>query len=146
MFVNPPLEEMAERLRNVRTIAVVGLSDKPHRDSYGVAEYLEATGYTIVPVNPHIRMWRGHQSFPDLASAKQAAERVGRRLDLVDVFRRPTEVRKIVREIAQHRLPAAWFQLGVVDWEAAAWARDHGIWVVMDHCLAVEHRRLLAAR
>jgi uncharacterized protein len=146
VFVNPAPEELAERLRQARTIAVVGLSDKPYRDSFGVAEYLEATGYKVVPVNPHIRMWRGHQAFPDLESAKGAAARVGRKIDLVDVFRRPSEVRKVVKDIVRLKLPAAWFQLGVVDWEAAAWARDHGVWVVMDHCIAVEHRRLIAAR
>ncbi len=143
MFVNPSPKAMAERLQKARTLAVVGLSDKTHRESYGVAEYLESAGYAIVPVNPSIRMWRGHQAFPDLGSAKKAAEDVGRALDLVVVFRRPRAVRDLVREVQRLHLPAVWCQLGVVDWEAAAWARDHGVWVVMDHCVAVEHRKLI---
>lgn len=143
MFVNPSAKAMAERLEKARTLAIVGLSGKPHRESYGVGEYLESAGYVIVPVNPAIRMWRGHQAFPDLRSAKKAAEEVGRTLDLVVVFRRPRVVRDLVREVQRLHLPAMWCQLGVVDWDAAAWARDHGVWVVMDHCVAVEHRKLI---
>lgn len=134
---------MTERLQNARTIAVVGLSDKPHRESYGVGEYLESAGYAVVPINPSIRMWRGHQSFPDLETAKKAAASVDRSLDLVVVFRRPSAVGGIVRQMHKLRLPALWCQLGVIDWDAAAWARDHGVWVVMDHCVAVEHRKLI---
>lgn len=145
MFVNPGSDEMRERLRSVRTVAVVGLSNKPLRDSYGAAEYLELAGYSVVPVNPNIEMWRGHQSFPDLTTAKRAAASVGRDIDLVVVFRRRNEVRRLVQEAVRLKLKAAWFQLGVIDWEAAAWARDHGIWVVMDHCIAVEHRKLIGA-
>lgn len=136
---------MRRRLEEVRTIAVVGLSNKPLRDSYGVARYLDEAGYSVVPVNPNIEMWFGHQSFPDLKTAKRAAASVGKSIDLVVVFRKPGEVRKVVQEILKEKLPAAWFQLGVIDWDAAARARDHGVWVVMDHCIAVEHRKLIGA-
>jgi uncharacterized protein len=143
VFVNPPPKAMTQRLQEAKTLAVLGLSDKPHRESYGVAEYLESAGYIVVPVNPRVRMWRGHQAFPSLVRAKAAAEDVGRTLDLVVVFRRPSAVWSVVKEMHRLGLPAAWFQLGVIDWDAAAWARDHGLWVVMDHCVAVEHRKLI---
>lgn len=143
VFVNPSPQTMAKKLQDVRTIAIVGLSDRPHRESYGVGEYLESAGYMVVPVNPKVRMWRGHQAFPDLTTAKQAAKDVAREIDLVVVFRKPGAVSSIVREVVRLGLPAVWFQLGVVDWDAAAWGRDHGTWVVMDHCVAVEHRKLI---
>jgi len=145
VFVNPSAADMRAHLESVRTIAVLGLSNRPLRDSYGVARYLEEAGYKVVPVNPTIEMWEGHQSFPDLATAARAAEGVGRKIDLVVVFRRPSEVRRIVQELLKLKMPAAWFQLGVIDWDAARRAREHGMWVVMDHCIAVEHRKLLGA-
>ena len=146
MFVNPSDAEVTERLKRVRTIAVVGLSDKPSRDSYGVGEYLDDRGFSVVPINPTLEMWRGHQAFPDLAKAKKAAESVGKTIDLVDIFRRPAEVRDVLKQVVELKLPAAWCQLGVIDWDAAAWARQHGVWTVMDRCLAVEHRKLIGMR
>lgn len=137
---------MATRLREVRTIAVIGLSEKPMRDSYGVGEYLDERGYTVVPVNPTIRMWRNHQSFPDLKTAKAASESVGKPVDMVVVFRRAHEVSRILREVHALKIPAVWCQLGVIDWDAAQWAKEHGMWVAMDHCVAVEHRKLVGTR
>lgn len=142
MFLNPPDDELRERLGAIRTIAVVGLSDQPDRDSHRVATYLAGHGYKIVPINPNLTTWEARQSFPDLASAVRAAEAIGRRIDLVDVFRRRHAVAGIVDEMIRLGLDAMWTQLGVIDREAGEKARDHGIWTVMDHCLAVEHRRL----
>lgn len=145
MFANPTETDMRTRLEGVRTIAIVGLSDKENTDSFGVGEYLVSAGYTVVPVNPDLQTWEGRQSFPDLATAKRATERVGKTLDLVDVFKRPSAVKPIVDEAMRLKLPALWFELGVIDWDQAARARDHGVWVVMDRCIAVLHRKFFGS-
>ncbi|MBW3581988.1 MAG: CoA-binding protein [Euryarchaeota archaeon] len=145
VFNNPPDEEIAERLRSIRTIAVVGISEKPYRDSYGVAEYLDEAGYTIVPVNPHMEMWESHQCFPDLETAQRATRRVGKSIDMIDVFRRPSAVKSVVDQALGLKIPALWFQLGVIDWDEAHRAVDHHVWTVMDRCLAVMHRKLIGA-
>ncbi len=126
-------------LREVRTIAVVGLSPKTDRPSHGVARYLQGAGYRIVPINPGHAEILGARSYPTLAAAAR-----DRTIDVVDVFRRSELAGAVVDEaIALRPVPRLiWLQQGVVDAAAAARAEAAGIPCVMDICLAVEHRAL----
>jgi predicted CoA-binding protein len=128
--------EMEQLLRETKVIAVVGLSADPSRPSYGVARYLKSQGYQIVPVTPAASEVLGERAYPDLLS-------IPFDVDLVDVFRRSELVGPHVDEAIQKGVKGVWMQLGVRNPEAAALAEQHGIQVVMDRCLAVEHRRLL---
>jgi uncharacterized protein len=118
-----------------KTVAVVGLSDKPDRDSYRVAEYLQRHGYRIIPVNPVIESVLGEQSY---ATLKDIPEQV----DIVDIFRKPDAVGPIVDEAIAIGAPVVWMQLGVVNEEAAEKAGAAGLQVVMDRCIKIEHQRL----
>jgi uncharacterized protein len=129
-------ETLRQAMIGARTIAVVGLSDNPARPSHGVARYLQSQGYRIIPVNPNIQEVLGEQAYPDLISVPDA-------IDLVDVFRRSDQVAPTVDEAITKGVSTIWMQLGVVDEQAAQRARDAGITVIMDRCLAVEHRRLV---
>lgn len=128
--------EMAQLLRETKVIAVVGLSPDRTRPSYGVARYMQSQGYQIVPVTPMASEVLDEQAYPDLLSIPFA-------VDLVDVFRRSEAVGPHVDEAIQKNVKGIWMQLGVRNPAAAAAAEQHGIQVVMDRCLAVEHRRLL---
>jgi len=132
-------DALRELLRDVRTIAVVGLSPKTDRPSHGVARYLQSAGYQIVPVNPGHAEILGERSYPTLAAAAR-----DHTIDLVDVFRRSERAGVVVDEaIALRPVPRLiWLQQGVVDAAAQARAEAAGIAFVMDSCLAVEHRAL----
>lgn len=124
-------------LREVRTIAVVGLSPKRDRPSHGVARYLQGAGYHIVPINPGHEEILGEPSYPTLAAA--AREHT---IDVVDVFRRSEHAGAVVDEAIAVRPRLIWLQQGVVDVAAAARAEAAGIPIEMDSCLAVQHRLL----
>ncbi|MGI0052767.1 MAG: CoA-binding protein [Thermoplasmata archaeon] len=131
-------EEIREMLTRARTIAVVGLSDKPDRDSNSVAAYLLAQGYRIVPVNPAAHEILGERSYPSLSEIPAEVP-----VDIVDVFRRSEEVPPIVHQaIARGGVRAIWLQLGVRSPEALAEARVRGILTEEDRCLRIEHQRL----
>ena len=125
-------------LKESRTIAVVGLSPSPERDSNSVALYLREQGYRIIPVNPTVDEVLGEKSYPSLTAIPEP-------VDLVDVFRRSEEVLPIAEEAIAIKAKALWLQLGVVNQEAADLARNAGVDVVMDECTAREHSRLRAA-
>lgn len=127
---------MQEMLHKARTIAVVGLSDKPERSSYGVAEYL-SKHYEIVPVNPMIKEVLGKQSYSSLTDIPKNIK-----IDIVNIFRRSEEVAAIVDEAIAIKAPYIFMQQGVVDLESAKRAEAHGIKVIMDACLAVAHSTL----
>ena len=124
-------------LAGARTIAVVGLSDKPERDSNEVARYLQAQGYRVIPVNPALSEVLGERSYPSLGAIP-----VEETIDIVDVFRRSDQVPPIVVEAIDRRVPAIWMQLGVQNPEAAEAARARGAIVVENRCVMQEHRRL----
>ncbi|HXF94665.1 MAG TPA: CoA-binding protein [Gemmatimonadales bacterium] len=130
-------EALRGLLREARTIAVVGLSPRPERPSHSVARYLQRAGYRIIPVNPGHREILGERSYPTLADAARE-----HRIDIVDVFRRSEFAGEVVDQAIALRPKLIWLQLGVVDEAAAARARAAGIPVVMDRCLAVDHRAL----
>jgi predicted CoA-binding protein len=124
-----------EILNSSRVVAVVGLSAKPDRPSYRVADYLKTQGYRIIPVNPAESEILGELCYPDLASVPES-------VDVVDIFRRSEEVLPIVKEAIRIGAKAVWMQEGVINEEAAAWAREAGLMVVMDKCMLKEHQKL----
>jgi hypothetical protein len=129
-------QQIRDILEHAHTIAMVGASDKPDRDSYQVMEYLIANGYRVVPVNPIVEAIQGERSYATLAA-------IPVKVDVVDVFRRSDAVPPIVDEAIAIGAPVVWMQLGVVNEEAAQTARAAGVAVVMDRCMKVEHRRLI---
>jgi uncharacterized protein len=124
-------------LRNAKTIAVVGLSNRRSRPSYGVSEYMQANGYRIIPVNPNESEILGEKAWPSL-------EAIPERVDIVDIFRRPECVPDIVDAAIRIGAKGVWMQEGVVHDEAAGKARAAGLEVVMDRCILKEHRKMLA--
>lgn len=124
-------------LSRVKTIAVVGLSDSPMRPSHGVSAYLQAQGYKIIPVNPQIAEALGEKSYPSLL---EVPAELAKKIDLVDVFRRPEFVDEIVEQAIQLKIPAIWLQEEVINERAAEKARQAGMFVVMDRCVLKEHR------
>jgi predicted CoA-binding protein len=132
--MNEP-ETIAKILRESRVIAVVGLSDKPERPSYGVAEYLMEKGYRIVPVNPNIKEWKGLRAYQNITS-------IPLKVDVVDIFRKSEFVPDVVDEAIAIRAKALWMQLGVLNAEAAEKAERAGLLVVMGRCMKIEHSKM----
>jgi uncharacterized protein len=133
--VRPPDAALHDLLAASRTIAVVGHSDKPYRDSYNVAQYLRDVGYRVYAINPNLRTVAGATAYPDL---RQLPERI----DIVNVFRRAEHLSQIVEDAIAIGARAVWGQYGVVDSAAAGRAQAAGLLVVMDRCIKVEHHRL----
>lgn len=127
--------QIRQILEESKTVAVVGLSPKPERDSYEVAHYLQNAGYKIIPVNPMAKEILGEKVCPSLASIPE-------KVDIVDIFRRSEHVGPIVDEAIAIGAKTVWMQLGVANEEAAQKASAAGLNVVMDLCILREHRRL----
>lgn len=136
MIINKD-EDIKVLLKNSKNIAVVGISDKQERDSFGVAKYLVSKGYNVIPVNPSLESWQGIKSYPNLSSIPKNTK-----LDIVDIFRKPEAVGEIVEESIKVKPKAIWMQLGVINEEAGKKASDSGMTVVMDKCIMVEHKKL----
>ncbi len=130
-------EDLKTILTNAKTIAVVGLSANPSRDSNGVASYLKKNGYRIIPVNPSVDEILGEKSYPDLLSIRDS-------VDVVDIFRRPEFLPEIAEQAVKIKAKVLWMQLGAQNEEAANIARKAGLTVVQDHCMMAEHSRLIA--
>jgi hypothetical protein len=136
-----------EMLRTARTIAVVGMSDKPWRASRNIGRYLSENGYTVLPVNPVLTEIQGMTCYPDLDAAQTAARReTGAGIDLVDVFRASEHVPAIVDDVIRLGIPYLWLQDGVIHEEAVARARASGVKCVQNDCIFREHSRLAADR
>ena len=129
------MSEIADLLRATRTIAVVGLSGRPWRASYGVSEYMQEAGYRIIPVNPREKEVLGEVAYSQL-------EDVPAGVDMVNIFRRAEFVPEIVESAIRIGAKSVWMQEGVVHEEAAQRAREASLVVVMDRCLLKEHRKL----
>ncbi len=125
--------EVRRILESARTIAVVGLSDKPERDSHRVAAYLQNRGYRIIPVNPNLSAVLGERAYPSLRDVPVP-------IDVVDIFRRPEAVPEIVADSIAVGAKTVWMQDGIVHNAAAEQARAAGLTVVMSRCLLREHR------
>ena len=126
-------EKISEILDSAKTIAVVGLSNSPLRPSYGVAAYMQANGYRIIPVNPKVRGSLGEKSYASLLDIPE-------KIDIVNVFRRPEFVEEIVDQAIRLKVPAIWMQESVVHEKAAEKARQAGMFVIMDRCILKEHK------
>ena len=130
------MANIAELLRESKVIAVVGLSNRRFRPSYGVSQYMQSMGYRIIPVNPNTTEVLGEKAFARL-------EDVSEQVDIVNVFRRPEYVPDIVESAIRIGAKALWLQEDVVHEEAAQRAREAGLMVVMDRCILKEHRRYI---
>ena len=137
--LEPTLEDLRQILATSKTIAVVGLSNKPERPSHEVASYLQDEGYRIIPVNPHITEVLGEKAYPSLRD-------VPKPVDIVDIFRRPESVPPIVEDAIAVGAKVVWMQSGIVNEEAAARAEAAGLTVIMDACMRSAHRTLRAGR
>ena len=126
--------EISAILANARTIAIVGLSDKPDRESYQVADYLQRHGYRIIPVNPAIQAVLGERSYPSLLEVPGP-------IDVVDVFRRPDAVPAIVDDAIAIGAKVVWLQLGIVNEQAGQKAAASGLTFISDRCMKEEHKR-----
>ncbi len=122
-------------LTSSRTVALVGLSDKPDRDSHQVAAYLQQQGFRIIPINPNVAEVLGEKAHGSLLEVREP-------VDIVDIFRKPEAVPGIVEEAIVIGAKAVWMQEGIVHNAVAEKARQAGLKVVMNKCLMVEHRRL----
>jgi predicted CoA-binding protein len=130
-------EDIADLLRNARTIAVIGASDRPDRPSYGVMRFLQEWGYRVLPVNPQISETHVLGEF-----VWRELSQIGIPIDIVDIFRRPEAALEAVEQAIFVGAKAVWMQLGVINEEAAARAEAAGLEVVMDRCPHIEIPRL----
>ena len=131
-------DDITHILATCRTVAVVGLSPKSHRDSYEVAEYMQRQGWRIIPVNPAAQVTEilGEKVYPNLIEAAKHE-----RIDAVDVFRKSADVPPVADEAIAIGAKALWLQLGIEHAASAGKARAAGLRVVQNKCLLVEHRR-----
>ena len=127
------MSDIDKVLETCKTVAVVGLSPRPERDSNGVAAYIQEHGYRIIPVNPTAQEILGEKCYPNLASIPEP-------VDVVDIFRRSEEAPTIVADAIKIGARAVWMQKGVVSEEGASAARKAGLTVVMNECIECEVR------
>ena len=122
-------------LTGSKTIAVVGISDKPERPSHRVAKYLQEQGYRIIPVNPRLDEVLGEKCYSSL-------EEILQKVDVVDIFRKPEDIQPIVDSAIKINARAVWMQEGITNDKAADMAKSAGLMVVMNRCMLKEHRKL----
>ncbi len=134
-----PSDPISELLKSSRTIAVVGLSSRKFRPSFGVAQYMQSAGYRIIPVNPAEKDVLGEKSYATL-------DEIPEKVDIVDIFRRPEFVPEVVESAIRIGAKAIWMQEGVIHAEAAETARRAGLFVVMDLCILKEHAKRFRIR
>jgi len=130
---------MKEILLSAKTIASVGLSSNPAKESFGIVQYLKDQGYRIIPVNPTATEIMGEKAYPDLASIPD-------KVDVVQVFRKPEDVPPVVDDAIKIGAKVVWMQEGVVHEGAAQKAREGGLQVVMDACMRATHRQLIGPK
>jgi hypothetical protein len=128
--------KIAEMLADAKTIAVIGLSDKPWRPSFGVSSYMQQQGYRIFPVNPNVQEALGEKAYRTLADVPE-------KIDIVNIFRRSESAGSAVDDAIRVGARCIWMQEGVVDYEAAARAEAAGIPVIVNRCILKYHRRLV---
>jgi len=133
---NPSSEEINAILQRYKTVAVVGLSPKPQRDSHKVAKYLKENYYRIVPVNPGQKEILGEKCYPNLKAIPFP-------IDLVDIFRKPEAIPPVVEDAIEIGAKVVWMQLGLAHNQAADKARKAGLQVVMNKCIKIEHSNVL---
>lgn len=140
-------DDVKEILTKYKTVAVVGLSRDPSKDSYKVAEYLRKHGFHIVPINPFADEVLSEKSYKSLSDMPAEVQKT---IEIVDIFRPSAEVLSIVEQVVQMRklynVPyVVWMQLGIINEQAAETAKTAGLSVVMDKCMMQQHHRLFAS-
>ncbi len=135
MDISDDTEAIRQLLQSARSIAIVGCSPKPHRDSHDIAKYLIDAGYEVIPVNPGQDEILGRKCWPDVASIPEP-------VDIVNIFRRPEHVPPIVDAAIASKAKAVWMQLGVGHAESAERAAEAGLDVVVEKCIKVAHKVL----
>ena len=140
------MRTVKEILQDSKTVAVVGMSSKPDRDSFIVAKYLQGHGYRVVPVNPTYAGTEilGEKVYASLQEAADALAAEGTQIDVVDCFRKSDDIPPVAREAIAIRARALWMQLGVENRAAADMASAAGLDVVMNRCIKIEHAALQA--
>ena len=126
-----------QSLADCKTIAVVGLSPKPHRDSFRVSKYMQDHGFRIVPINPNAPEVLGERAYASLTEAAQHVH-----IDMVNCFRNSEDIPPIAAEAIAIGAKSLWLQIGIAHDDAAAQASAAGLVVVQNRCLMVEHRQL----
>jgi uncharacterized protein len=132
---NPSDQELTQLLTDATTIAIVGASSNPDKESHGIMQKLKKAGYRVIPVNPRETEVLGERSYPSLIDVPE-------RIDIVDVFRRAEDTPGIADEAVTIGAKALWLQSGIVSEDAAARAAKGGLIVVMDACIGATHARL----
>ena len=139
MHVNPDLREIRDHLQSADTVAVVGLSDRPYRTSHAIASALQGFGFKIFPVNPNLHGpvlgEKPYESVQDIPTP----------VDIVDVFRRSGKVMGVAEDAVAAGARVLWMQSGVINEEAAAYAEEHGLTVVMNRCIKVDYATFAGA-
>jgi len=131
----PVTDNIRDILETCRNIAVVGLSPKPHRDSFMVARYMQEKGYRIIPIHPKAREILGERVYADLSQVPD-------RIDMVNVFRASDKILPVAREAISVKPKVFWTQVGIENAAAARLLEDAGIRVVMNKCLKIEHMEI----
>ncbi|MDA2382417.1 CoA-binding protein [Bacillus cereus] len=129
---NPTRTEIGEVLKKSKTIAVVGLSDKPERTSYMVSKAMQDAGYRIIPVNPTVDEVLGEKAVSSLKDIKE-------HVDIVNVFRRSEFLMDVAKEFVEIDADVFWAQLGVQDEDTYKFLKEKEYTVIMDRCIKVEH-------
>ena len=137
MHKNPSPTEIKHLLEEARNVAVVGLSEKAYRTSHGIARLLQNWGYRIFPVNPNL-------TGPVLGEEPYATvDGIPERVDIVNVFRRSEKVLPIAHDAVAAGAKVLWLQIGVINEDAAEYAEEHGLTVIMDRCIKVDYTSLV---
>ena len=132
-------QTMKSILSSAKTVASVGLSSNPEKESYWIVSYLKEQGYHIIPVNPTAAEILGEKAYPNLESVPE-------KIDVVQVFRKSEDVPPVVEDAIKVGAKVVWMQEGIVNEEAAQKAREAGLQVVMDACMRATHRRLIGPK
>ena len=135
LFENTSTFQIRSILLQAKTIAVVGISEREDRASNYVSDYMQSEGYKIYPVNPNIDVWFGLESY-------ESVQDVPEKVDIVDVFRRSANVMPVAEDAVASGAKVLWLQQGIVNQEAATFALDRSLEVVMDSCIMVEHKSM----
>ena len=134
-WVGPSAKERLRILRNAKSVAIVGASPNPARSSYFVGTYLQqSSDFRVYFVNPNADEILGQKAYPDLASLPEVP-------DIVDVFRRASDIPSVIDDVLAVGAPTIWVQLGIWNQEAAEYGESKGLTVVMDRCIKIEHAR-----
>jgi uncharacterized protein len=136
--------QIKDLLEKSKTIAVVGLSKEPEKESNKVTVYLQQNGYRIIPINPFVEQVLGEKSYKSLLEIPMEIQKT---IDIINIFRKAADVPSIVEQVIQlknqlGRSFVVWMQLGIINEQAAELAKRNGLIVVMDKCLMIEHQRL----